>query len=159
MNLCAKRSPHSSRRNVIRAAVWPCTWARRSWTDAPDDNGVWLATTKAHHHSLRIDFPHMRSVRRTAVKKIDAWRQAPTGKYEKALSFQPLVDARSMRASCLLITNSSCDNEKFTDAWIDMCFAASILRSGPSAPNGGRPSVRMGEQFDDHVIAAGYTSR
>lgn len=35
----------------------------RDKTDAPDDNGVWLATTREHHDSLRIDFPHMRSVR------------------------------------------------------------------------------------------------
>jgi hypothetical protein len=26
------------------------------------DNGVWLATTKEHHESLRADFPHMRSI-------------------------------------------------------------------------------------------------
>lgn len=26
------------------------------------DNGVWLATTKDHHDSLKKDFPHMRSI-------------------------------------------------------------------------------------------------
>jgi len=26
------------------------------------DNGVWLATTRDHHESLREDFPHMRSI-------------------------------------------------------------------------------------------------
>ena len=29
---------------------------------ATSDNGVWLATTHAHHESLRRDFPHMRSI-------------------------------------------------------------------------------------------------
>jgi hypothetical protein len=29
---------------------------------AAADNGVWLATTKDHHESLRGDFPHMRSI-------------------------------------------------------------------------------------------------
>src|ERR1700687_4199026 len=26
------------------------------------DNGVWLATTKEHHQSLRQEFPHLRSI-------------------------------------------------------------------------------------------------
>ena len=30
---------------------------------SPEDNGVWLATTAAHHASLRRDFPSMRSIR------------------------------------------------------------------------------------------------
>jgi len=29
---------------------------------APDDNGVWLATTVEHHKSLRADFPSLRSI-------------------------------------------------------------------------------------------------
>lgn len=29
---------------------------------AAGSNGVWLATTKQHHESLRMDFPHMRSI-------------------------------------------------------------------------------------------------
>jgi len=28
----------------------------------PADNGVWLATTKEHHESLRREFPNMRSI-------------------------------------------------------------------------------------------------
>jgi hypothetical protein len=27
-----------------------------------EDNGVWLATTREHHQSLRREFPHMRSI-------------------------------------------------------------------------------------------------
>jgi hypothetical protein len=30
---------------------------------SPADNGVWLATTAAHHESLRREFPRMRSIR------------------------------------------------------------------------------------------------
>ena len=29
---------------------------------SPADNGVWLATTKQHHESLRREFPRMRSI-------------------------------------------------------------------------------------------------
>jgi hypothetical protein len=29
---------------------------------APEDNGVWLATSREHHESLRGDFPGMRSI-------------------------------------------------------------------------------------------------
>ncbi len=28
----------------------------------PEDNGVWLATTREHHESLRRDFPSMRTI-------------------------------------------------------------------------------------------------
>lgn len=34
----------------------------RDRPDSPEDNGVWLATTTAHHASLRKAFPKMRSV-------------------------------------------------------------------------------------------------
>ncbi len=37
-------------------------------------------------------------------------------------------------------------------------LATSILRSGPSAPNGGRSSVRMGVELDDTQTAAGHPS-
>ncbi len=35
----------------------------RDKKDAPSDNGVWLATTRDHHDSLRREFPSMRSIR------------------------------------------------------------------------------------------------
>ena len=41
---------------------------------------------------------------------------------------------------------------------IDRSHSFSILRSGPSAPNGGRSSVRMGVQLEDMLIAAGGPS-
>ncbi len=35
----------------------------REKSDQTSDNGVWLATTRDHHESLRRDFPNMRSIR------------------------------------------------------------------------------------------------
>ena len=37
--------------------------ALRKKTEAPIDNGVWLATTPEHHASLRKDFPSLRSIK------------------------------------------------------------------------------------------------
>ena len=34
----------------------------RDREDVPEDNGVWIATTKEHHESLKKDFPSMRSI-------------------------------------------------------------------------------------------------
>jgi len=34
----------------------------RDRPDSRDDNGVWLATTAAHHESLQSEFPSMRSI-------------------------------------------------------------------------------------------------
>jgi hypothetical protein len=42
-----------------------------------EDNGVWLATTKEHHQSLRCDFPNMRSIRLLG-KKVTGWQVLPT---------------------------------------------------------------------------------
>jgi hypothetical protein len=47
--------------------------------DKPDqtaDNGVWLATTKEHHHSLRREFPNMRSIQ-VLGKKVTGWQVLP----------------------------------------------------------------------------------
>jgi hypothetical protein len=40
------------------------------------DNGVWLATTKEHHASLRREFPHMRSIR-VLGEKVTGWQVLP----------------------------------------------------------------------------------
>lgn len=40
------------------------------------DNGVWLATTKEHHASLRGEFPNMRSIR-VLGKKVTGWQALP----------------------------------------------------------------------------------
>lgn len=40
------------------------------------DNGVWLATTKEHHASLRREFPNMRSVQ-VLGKELTGWQVLP----------------------------------------------------------------------------------
>jgi hypothetical protein len=44
--------------------------------DASADNGVWLATTKDQHESLRREFPHMRSIRALG-KEVTGWQVLP----------------------------------------------------------------------------------
>ena len=47
--------------------------------DKPDgiaDNGVWLATTEAHHESLRCEFPNMRSIQ-IFGNKVTGWQVLP----------------------------------------------------------------------------------
>jgi hypothetical protein len=41
-----------------------------------EDNGVWLATTTEHHHSLRREFPHMRSIQLLG-KEVTGWQVLP----------------------------------------------------------------------------------
>jgi hypothetical protein len=41
-----------------------------------EDNGVWLATTKEHHESLRREFPNMRSIQLLG-KKVTGWQVLP----------------------------------------------------------------------------------
>jgi hypothetical protein len=48
----------------------------RDKRDATADNGVWLATTKEHHESLRREFPNMRSIP-VLGKKITGWQVLP----------------------------------------------------------------------------------
>jgi hypothetical protein len=40
------------------------------------DNGVWLATTREHHESLRREFPHMRSIQLLG-KTVTQWQVLP----------------------------------------------------------------------------------
>jgi hypothetical protein len=40
------------------------------------DNGVWLATTKEHHESLRREFPHLRSIG-VLGKDVTGWQVLP----------------------------------------------------------------------------------
>jgi hypothetical protein len=49
------------------------------------DNGVWLATTKEHHESLRREFPNMRSIG-VLGKKVTGWQilAADTADFEEA---------------------------------------------------------------------------
>jgi hypothetical protein len=41
-----------------------------------EDNGVWLATTKEHHATLRREFPHMRSIQLLG-KDVTGWQVLP----------------------------------------------------------------------------------
>jgi hypothetical protein len=43
---------------------------------AATDNGVWLATTREHHQSLRRSFPNMRSIS-VLGKKVTGWQILP----------------------------------------------------------------------------------
>jgi hypothetical protein len=64
-----------------------------------EDNGVWLATTAAHHASLRPDFPNMRSVQLLGGK-ITGWQILPADSLdfeEMALRACELIIARDPR--------------------------------------------------------------
>jgi hypothetical protein len=66
--------------------------------DAPD-NGVWLATSKEHHESLRREFPNMRSIQ-VLGKNVTGWQVLPQGApdfEEAALRACELVAARDPR--------------------------------------------------------------
>lgn len=45
----------------------------RDRADHTADNGVWLATTREHHESLRREFPNMRSIR-VLGKEVTGWQ-------------------------------------------------------------------------------------
>ena len=44
--------------------------------DQTADNGVWLATTRQHHQSLRNEFPSMRSIQALG-KAVTGWQVLP----------------------------------------------------------------------------------
>lgn len=63
------------------------------------DNGVWLATTREHHESLRREFPHMRSIG-VLGKDVTGWQLLPTGApdfEESALRACELIAVRDPR--------------------------------------------------------------
>jgi hypothetical protein len=63
------------------------------------DNGVWLATTKDHHESLRREFPNMRSIQ-VLGKKVTGWQvlAADTSDFEQtALRACELILAKDYR--------------------------------------------------------------
>ncbi len=66
---------------------------------ADADNGVWLATTEAHHESLRLDFPNMRSIS-VFGKDVTGWQVLPADASdfeETALLACELIAARDPR--------------------------------------------------------------
>ena len=71
----------------------------RDKRDATADNGVWLATTKEHHDSLRREFPNMRSIQ-VLGKGVTGWQVLPADASdfeEAALRACDLVLARDPR--------------------------------------------------------------
>jgi hypothetical protein len=50
----------------------------REKKDSPRDNGVWVATTKEHHASLRRELPSMRSIEVFGVGET-GWQVLPVG--------------------------------------------------------------------------------
>ncbi len=63
------------------------------------DNGVWLATTREHHESLRREFPNMRSIQ-VLGNKVTGWQVLPADApdfEEAALRACELVVARDAR--------------------------------------------------------------
>ena len=64
-----------------------------------EDNGIWLATTKEHHESLRREFPNMRSVG-VLGKEVTGWQVLPVDApdfEEAALHACELIVARDPR--------------------------------------------------------------
>jgi hypothetical protein len=71
----------------------------RDKESAPEDNGVWLATTKEHHASLRGDFPSMRSIG-VLGQKVTGWQVLSAGSpdfEEAALKACEMILARDPR--------------------------------------------------------------
>jgi len=71
----------------------------RDKRDATADNGVWLATTKEHHGSLRREFPNMRSIQ-VLGKGVTGWQVLPADASdfeEAALRACDLILARDPR--------------------------------------------------------------
>jgi hypothetical protein len=71
----------------------------RDKRDETADNGVWLATTKEHHDSLRRDFPNMRSIQ-VFGNKVTGWQVLPAEApdfEEAALRACELIVARDPR--------------------------------------------------------------
>ena len=50
--------------------------ALRDKGDASADNGVWIATTREQHESLRRDFPNMRSIQMLG-REVTGWQVLP----------------------------------------------------------------------------------
>jgi hypothetical protein len=74
-------------------------FALRDRPQHPDDNGVWLATTLEHHASLRLEFPHMRSIR-VLGGAVTGWQILPADTpdfEESALRACELIAAKDPR--------------------------------------------------------------
>jgi hypothetical protein len=71
----------------------------RDRPDHSEDNGLWLATTKEHHESLRREFPSLRSIG-VLGKDVTGWQLLPADApdfEESALRACELILARDRR--------------------------------------------------------------
>jgi hypothetical protein len=59
-----------------------------------EDNGLWLATTKEHHETLRREFPNMRSIQLLG-KEVTGWQVLPAD--------APDFESAALRACELII--------------------------------------------------------
>ena len=78
------------------------------------DNGVWLATTREHHESLRREFPSMRSIR-VLGKKVTGWQVLPADApdfEEAALRACELIIARDPRIGKVPASRRASRSEK-----------------------------------------------
>jgi hypothetical protein len=74
-------------------------FALRDKQEHPADNGVWLATTKEHHDSLRQEFPNMRSIG-VLGKNVTGWQILPADSLdfeEAALHACEMIIAKDSR--------------------------------------------------------------
>jgi hypothetical protein len=73
--------------------------AMRDKRTSTEDNGVWLATTREHHESLRRDFPSMRSIKVLGTE-VTGWQVLPANEpdfEEAALRACELILAKDPR--------------------------------------------------------------
>ncbi|HEX3378128.1 MAG TPA: hypothetical protein VHS29_14755 [Candidatus Acidoferrales bacterium] len=83
-------------------------------TDYKADNGVWLATTKEHHESLRDEFPSMRSIK-SLGGGVTGWQVLPLEEEdfeETVLRACELVLARDPRIGKIPGAKKSARTEK-----------------------------------------------
>ena len=57
------------------------------------DNGVWLATTKEHHESLRRDFPNMRSIQVLGKRSRAGRSFRPMRRISRRLRYAPAISS------------------------------------------------------------------
>jgi hypothetical protein len=70
----------------------------RDRVDSPKDNGVWLATTAAHHESLQHEFPSMRSIQLFG-KEVTHWQVLPAD--------APDFERAALRACALIVARDA----------------------------------------------------
>ena len=68
--------------------------------EPPEDDGVWVATTREHHRSLKKEFPSLRSITVLAGGSVTAWQVLPVSEEafeESVLRVCELVRRRDAR--------------------------------------------------------------